>query len=239
MAALRAVLGCRGVSAPRRPPRQSRGAAGGLLQRLGRWFYEVDEVVAWGERLRRNRLRSRNAYCGFLRDTYGDNVAAAIFTLSFGGGVRFEGQEHWIRPESRWRPEVLRLRDVPVVAVDLSGSSLTYEGFDNLVLLSQLQHLDLSRCPHLDDWALGRLHVFGDTLRDLSVAHCPHVTERGLATLHHLRELRRLDVAGIQVLSPGLVQILLEEMLPKCHILGLDLGDSAGTGTTPPLESPA
>ncbi|XP_009996772.1 PREDICTED: ATP synthase subunit s-like protein [Chaetura pelagica] len=133
----------------------------------------------------------------------------------------------------------LRLPDAPVVAVDLSGSSLTYEGFDNLVLLRQLQHLDLSRCPHLDDWALGRLHVFGDTLRDLSVAHCPQVTERGLATLHHLRELRRLDVAGIQVPSPGLVQILLEEMLPKCHILGLDPEDSVEMGTVPPLESPA
>ncbi|XP_075268641.1 distal membrane-arm assembly complex protein 2-like [Opisthocomus hoazin] len=187
MAALRAVLGCRGSLTPRPPPGQSRGAAGGLLERLGRWFYEVEAAVAWGERLRRRRLRSRNAYCGFLKDTYGDNVVAAVFTLSCGGKVRFEGQERWIRPEDHWRPEVLHLRDVPVVAVDLSGSSLTYNGLDNLVPLTRLQHLDLSGCPHLDDWALGRLHVFGATLRELALARCPHVTERGLATLHHLR----------------------------------------------------
>ncbi|XP_074990489.1 distal membrane-arm assembly complex protein 2 isoform X1 [Calonectris borealis] len=236
MAALRAVLGYRGAPAPRPPPGQSRGAAGGLLQRLGRWFYEVEAAAAWGERLRRQRLRRRNAYCGFLRDTYGDNVAAAVFTLSCGGGVRFEGQECWIRPEGRWRPEVLRLRDVPVVALDLSGSPLTYNGLDNLVPLTRLQHLDLSGCPHLDDWALGRLHVFGDSLRELSVARCPLVTERGLATLHHLRELRRLDVAGVRVPSPGLVRILLEEMLPGCQVLGMDHGDGAGTGTPPPPE---
>ncbi|XP_074875719.1 distal membrane-arm assembly complex protein 2 isoform X1 [Buteo buteo] len=231
MAALRAVLGCRGAPAPHPPPGQCRGAAGGLLQRLGQWFYEVDVATAWGERLRRHRLRSRNTYSRFLRDTYGDNVVAAVFTLSCGGGVRFEGQEHWIRPESRWRPEVLRLRDVPVVALDLSGSPLTYDGLDNLAPLTQLQHLDLSGCPHLDDWALGRLHVFGNSLRELSVARCPHITERGLATLHHLRELQRLDVAGVRVPSPGLVRILLEEMLPGCQIVGMDLGDSAGTGT--------
>lgn len=53
--------------------------------------------------------------------------------------------------------------------------------------LTRLQHLDLSGCPHLDDWALGRLHVFGNSLQELSVARCPHVTERGLATLHHLQ----------------------------------------------------
>ncbi|KAK4806275.1 hypothetical protein QYF61_008461 [Mycteria americana] len=173
-------------------------------------------------------------YCGFLRDTYGDNVVAAVFTLSCGGGVRFEGQERWIRPENLWRPEVLRLRDVPVVALDLSGTPLNYNGLDNLVPLTRLQHLDLSGCPHLDDWALGRLHVFGDSLRELSVARCPRVTERGLATLHHLRELRRLDVAGVRVPSPGLVRILLEEMLPGCQVLGMDLGDGTGTDSPPP-----
>ncbi|XP_053928221.1 distal membrane-arm assembly complex protein 2 [Cuculus canorus] len=230
MAALRAVLGCRGAPLPRPLPRQSRGAAGDLLQRLSRWFYDVEAMLAWTEQRRRNRLRNRNARCGYLRDTYGDNVAAAVFTLACGGGVRFEGQEHWMRPEHRWHDEVLRLRHVPVVALDLSGSTLTYDGLDNLVTLNQLQYLDLSGCPHLDDWALSRLHVFGDTLQELSVARCPCVTERGLATLHHLRKLRRLDVAGVQVASPGLVRILLEEVLPECQILGMDIKDSVGTG---------
>uniref|UniRef100_A0A8B9MZ64 Uncharacterized protein n=1 Tax=Accipiter nisus TaxID=211598 RepID=A0A8B9MZ64_9AVES len=158
-------------------------------------------------------------YHGFLRDVYRDNMVAAIFTLSCGGGVRFEGQEHWIRPESCWRPEVLRLHDIPVVALDLSSSPLTYNGLDNLVPLTWLQRLDLSRCPHLDNW--------------LSVACCPHVTERGLATLHHLQELWCLDVAGVQAPSPGLVCILLEKMLSGCQILGMDLRDIPPEGVNP------
>ncbi|XP_068280710.1 distal membrane-arm assembly complex protein 2 [Nyctibius grandis] len=241
MAALRAVMGCRGVPPLRPPPGQSRGAAGGLLERLGRWFYEVEAAAEWGERLRRHRLRSRNELCPSLRDAHGPDVAAAVFTLSCGGGVRFGGQQHWLRPEGRWRPEVLRHRHLPVVALDLAGCPVTYRGLDNLVPLTHLQHLDLSACPHLDDWALSRLHVFGATLRELSLARCPHVTERGLATLHHLQELRRLDVTGLRVSSPGLVRILLEEMLPRCHILGLALGDTGGTpegGQTPPLTPP-
>ncbi|XP_054043630.1 distal membrane-arm assembly complex protein 2 [Rissa tridactyla] len=235
MAALRAVL----VAPPTPcPPQvgQRRGAAGGgLLRYLGRWFYEAEAAEAWAERLRRRRLRSRNAYCGFLRDRYGDDVAAAIFTLSCGGGVRFEGQDGWLRPEGQWRPEVLRHLHVPVVALDLSGSPLTYHGLDNLVGLRRLRQLDLSECPHLDDWALGRLHVFGASLRELSVARCPLVTERGLATLHHLRELRLLDVSGLRVPSPGLVRILLEETLPRCRLRGMDhAGGGHDTPTTPP-----
>ncbi|XP_074786855.1 distal membrane-arm assembly complex protein 2 [Athene noctua] len=223
-----------GVPGGAPPPRQSRGVAEGLAQRLGRWIAEVGPVASWGERLRRDRLQRENAYRDFLRDTYGDNVVAAAFTLSCGGGVRFEGQEDWIRPEGDWQPQVLHLRHVPVVALDLRGSPLTYNDLDNLVRLTRLRHLDLSDCPHLDDWALGRLHFFGGSLRELSVARCPRVTERGLATLHHLRLLRRLDVAGLRVPSPGLMRILLEETLPGCQILGIDLGDNEGTGTMPP-----
>ncbi|XP_074423483.1 distal membrane-arm assembly complex protein 2 isoform X2 [Larus michahellis] len=187
MAALRAVLVAPPLPCPPQVGQRRGAAGGGLLRRLGRWFYEAEAAEAWAERLRRRRLRSRNAYCGFLRDRYGDDVAAAIFTLSCGGGVRFEGQDGWLRPEGQWRPEVLRHLHVPVVALDLSGSPLTYHGLDNLVGLRRLRQLDLSECPHLDDWALGRLHVFGASLRELSVARCPLVTERGLATLHHLR----------------------------------------------------
>lgn len=47
---------------------------------------------------------------------------------------RFEGQERWLCADSRgrWSPEVLQFRHVPVVALDLSGSQLTYDGLDNL-----------------------------------------------------------------------------------------------------------
>lgn len=58
------MLRCRGGPAPRPPPEQSRGAAGGLLQRLGRWFYEAEVAAEWGERLRRYQLRRRNACVG-------------------------------------------------------------------------------------------------------------------------------------------------------------------------------
>ncbi|XP_027489197.1 distal membrane-arm assembly complex protein 2, partial [Corapipo altera] len=99
------------------------------------------------------------------------------------------------------------------------------------VSLSHLSHLELSGCPHVCDWTLGRLHVFGDTLRHLGLARCPQVTERGLATLHHLRSLRSLDVSGLSVPSPGLLRILLEEMLPGCRILGME---EPGTPPAPP-----
>ncbi|XP_027563163.1 distal membrane-arm assembly complex protein 2, partial [Neopelma chrysocephalum] len=177
----------RRVPSPKFPPGGARGASGGLLTHLGRWFYDVEEAAGWAEKVRRRRLQRINRSRGSLKDVFGVDIVAAEFALSCGGGVRFLGQESWIRPETPWREELVQLRDLPVVGLDLSGTPLTYEGMDNLVSLSQLSQLDLSGCPHVCDWTLGRLHVFGATLRHLGLARCPLVTERGLATLHHLR----------------------------------------------------
>ncbi|XP_025923715.1 distal membrane-arm assembly complex protein 2, partial [Apteryx rowi] len=208
------------------------------LRRLGAWFSDAEVLAGWSARLQRYRLRTKNAYCGYVQELYGDDVAAAYFAISCcGGGARFEGRDEWLRPDARGRfsPELLQLRDVPVVAIDLRGSAVNYSGLDNLVRLTRLRHLDLGGCRHLDDWALARLHVFGESLRELSVAGCPRVTERGLAALHHLRHLQRLDVSDLPAVpNKGLVRILLEEMLPHCQVVGMDYGD----GLEPPPGPP-
>lgn len=40
-----------------------------------------------------------------------------------------------------------------------------------------------------------------------------------------------MDVSGVAVPSPGLVRILLEEMLPRCQVLGMEVD-----GGPPPSE---
>ncbi|CAM5172822.1 unnamed protein product [Eretmochelys imbricata] len=205
---------------------------GGIIQYLCNRFYDIEYLVSWSVKLRYRNLRRKNAYCGYTKEIYGDNVAAAYFVLSNRGRVRFQGQETWFCVDWRgkYSSDFLQLRDVPVVAIDLSGSVLNYNGLDNLVKLTALRSLDLSRCPHVDDWTLSRLHVFKDSLEELSLAGCPQVTERGLACLHQLEHLRRLDLSHLpSVPTPGLIQILVEEMLPQCKVVGLAPDSGAQT----------
>ncbi|KAG6926283.1 distal membrane-arm assembly complex protein 2 [Chelydra serpentina] len=197
---------------------------GRILQYLCDRFYDIEYLVDWSAKLRYISLRRKNMYYGYTKDHYGDNVAAAYFVLCNRGRVRFQGQESWfcVDQNGKYSSDFLQLRDVPVVAVDLAGSVLNYDGLDNLVKLTALKSLDLSRCPHVDDWALTRLHVFKDSLEELSLAGCPRVTERGLACLHQLEHLRRLDLSHLpSVPAPGLIRILVEEMLPWCEVVGL------------------
>lgn len=58
----------------------------------------------------------------------------------------------------------------------------------------------------------------------------------GLACLHHLQNLRRLDISDLPAVSnPGLTQILVEEMLPNCQVVGVDWAEGLKLG---PEEQP-
>uniref|UniRef100_A0A8C6EGF6 Distal membrane-arm assembly complex protein 2 n=1 Tax=Moschus moschiferus TaxID=68415 RepID=A0A8C6EGF6_MOSMO len=145
---------------------------------------------------------------------------------------RFRDRE-WMRANERGLSslEFRKLQEVPVEAVDASGCAINYQGLDNLLALKELQSLSLRRCPHVDDWCLSRLYQLADSLQELSLAGCPRISERGLACLHHLQNLRRLDISDLPAVSnPGLTQILVEEMLPHCEVLGADWAQGLKVG---------
>lgn len=198
---------------------------GGILQYLCNRFYDIEAFVEFGTKLKKWNQQRKNQFYAEAHERYGNDLAAAIFVLSLQGSIRFQGQEEWYSETKRWKKmyRCLDHQDFPLEAIDVSGSIINYDGLDNLVNLKALKYLDLSRCANIDDWSLSRLHAFGDTLQELSLAGCPQITERGLGTLHHLANLQRLDISNLPSVScKGLVRILLEEMLPKCDIVGMD-----------------
>ncbi|XP_061454038.1 distal membrane-arm assembly complex protein 2 isoform X2 [Rhineura floridana] len=205
---------------------------GQILQYLHNRFYDIELFINICWNVNKWNIGRKNRYLTETQKLYGDNLAAAFFALSLKGRVRFQGEKEWY-PEKyiRWksRESFRKLVETPLEAVDVSGSVITYDGLDNLVYLQALKHLDLSRCPNIDDWSLNRLHVFADRLQELSLAGCPRITENGLACLHHLENLKRLDVSDLpSIPNKGLVRILLQEMLPQCDIVGMDFSEGLG-----------
>ncbi|XP_078389208.1 distal membrane-arm assembly complex protein 2 [Cetorhinus maximus] len=198
------------------------------LLKLYERFYDIENLFNWSIAFRNWNLRRKNAYYGYTQRTYGSYVAAAYYILQQRGAVRFAGQEEWFRADGRgkfsW--DFLNLKEVPLEAVDASGTLMTYDGMENLVCLKELKYLNLSSCPYVNDWCLSRLYVFGDSLQELELSGCPRVTERGLVSLHHLKNLKRLDLSDLPAVdNRGLVRILLEESLPQCKIVGIEYED--------------
>ncbi|KAM9048499.1 distal membrane-arm assembly complex protein 2 isoform 1-T1 [Megaptera novaeangliae] len=227
--------GIRGLSRAVDPEgSQRKGRA--LLQFLADRFYDVEAVRGYLLQKQVLKVLRKNRSFTYIKERYGPYVAGASFILKQGGAVKFQDKE-WMRPNGRGLSgELWKLREVPVEAVDASGCAINYQGLDNLLALRELQSLSLRCCPHVDDWCLGRLHQLADSLRELSLAGCPRISERGLACLHHLQNLRRLDISDLPAVSnPGLTQILVEEMLPDCEVLGADWAQGLKLG---PEEQP-
>ncbi|XP_017358410.1 distal membrane-arm assembly complex protein 2 isoform X1 [Cebus imitator] len=181
-----------------------------MLQYLSDYFYDVE----------------------FLRGYFFQNEMVKVHQKN-----RFRDKE-WIRPDKygHFSQEFWNFSEVPVEAVDASDCAINYEGLENLHLLKELQSLSLQRCPHVDDWCLSRLYPLADSLQELSLAGCPRISERGLGCLYHLQNLRWLDISDLpSVSNPGLTQILVEEMLPNCNVVGVNLAEGLKIG---PEEQP-
>ncbi|XP_029302494.1 distal membrane-arm assembly complex protein 2 [Cottoperca gobio] len=192
-----------------------------VLLYLTQRFYDVEMFLSWTSRLRRKGIQKKNAYYGFTQKYYGTDIAAAYYILSLKGGFRYVGQSEWFSADKRgtFNWGFLDHRETPLEEVNMSYTVINYRGLENLVDQKSLRSLSLRGCPQVDDWFLSRLHLFQDSLQELDISHCPHITIGGLAALSNLRGLRRLDVSSLPgISSPGLVIILLEEMLPQCKI---------------------
>lgn len=64
--------------------------------------------------------------------------------------------------------------------------------------------------------------------------HCPYTGFLSFSPF--FRNLRRLDISDLPAVSnPGLTQILVEEMLPNCQVVGVDWAEGLKLG---PEEQP-
>ncbi|KAM8902583.1 distal membrane-arm assembly complex protein 2 [Spinachia spinachia] len=210
----------------KRPWSSSRASGAPLHTRfllfLTQRFYDVEMLLSWGERQRSMAVHSRNVGNGYAKNVYGANIAAAFFVLTLRGGFRYVGQSEWFFPDKRGRLnwDFINYKDTLLEEVNLSYTFFNYGGLGNLEGQTSLRTLLVRGCPEVDDWFLARLHVLQDSLKELDISHCPRITVGGLAALRNLKGLRRLDVSSLaNVSSPGLVVLLLEEMLPQCEIV--------------------
>ncbi|KAB5535585.1 hypothetical protein PHYPO_G00119410 [Pangasianodon hypophthalmus] len=196
-----------------------------FLFQLNQRFLEVEYLIRLSNWFKNRDVRRKNLIYDYAQKKYGVNVAAAYSILKLGGGFRFAGQTEWFRADSKGKFsfDFVNTPDSTIEEIDLSKSLINHAGLHNLTSQRKLRSLSVQGCLEVDDWFLAHLHVFSETLQELNISHCPRITVGGLAALQHLRKLQQLDISSLpQLQSPGLVHILIEEMLPHCKVIGAE-----------------
>lgn len=158
--------------------------------------------------------------------TLGFDLAAAHFLVYRGGKVRFKNAQEWCQKDEDGEYDLLRhyTPDVFVEALDASEVNLLYEGLENMCNLRHLKWLSVANCPNVDDWFIDRICCqYSDTLQHLDISNCTRVTGHGIAALARLRELKSLNLSGLeQIKDIELLCLLLEDVLPDIQITGIE-----------------
>lgn len=178
---------------------------------------------------KRLKIEQKNVYYGYTESHWGPDIAAAFFCLSMKGGFRYVGQSEWFLTDRRgkFNWDFINYPDTQLQDVNMNHTLINYTGLENLEGQECLRTLSFRGCPEVNDWFLARLHMFSESLEELDISHCPQISVGGLAALRNLKRLKRLDVSSLPKIScPGMVVILLEEMLPECQVIakGYDFG---------------
>lgn len=173
-------------------------------------------------------MRKDQKYMPERHKALGPDLATTHFLAARGGKIKFVGNDKWMSMEDIDQQKIpsVFVHGFFVEEIDASGLNLCYEGFDNLSRLAKLKKLILSNCPNIDDWCLGRNHLFANTLEYLDISGCHLVTERGICTLHSLKKLKTLvinDTPNIQ--NKELVSLLLQDIIPECEVIGVNYCD--------------
>uniref|UniRef100_A0A6G1SPF1 ATP synthase subunit s-like protein n=1 Tax=Aceria tosichella TaxID=561515 RepID=A0A6G1SPF1_9ACAR len=143
--------------------------------------------------------RKRRAYINAqslnvdLHARLGSDLAVSHFIIGMVGGRVRDHTGTWVS----------RLRDLPndydesfkLSAIEASDSRLITEGMDNFVGLERLETLDLSKNPHLDDFAcdqLARQFLSSKTLTAINLSYNPLISVYGIETLMRIPSLKNI-----------------------------------------------
>lgn len=203
-----------------------------------RWDFSISGFQRWNKRRKETLFLLDQSYIPERHKILGPDLASAHFIVHRGGGVKFVGEDIWVRKDednnynlpSQYKPHMY------LEEIDASGIPLAYEGFDNLVNLLHLKTFILHESPYLDDWCLDRFHQFR-SLEHLDISGCQQVTERGICTLHKLKNLKKLNLTGVSgAKNTELICLLLEDILPQLCIEGVNYMDTSILGENSPKK---
>lgn len=158
----------------------------------------------------------------------GPDLAAAHFIVCRGGGVKFVGENKFIRGKMNRSNEVLPGEKDPslkVEAIDFSGQGeFVYEAISNLADLKYFKWVSFKNCQYVDNWFLDHLSFSAPNLEYIDLTGCPRFNQFGLSCFYRFKQLKCVNVENVsQSTDFNLACLTLEAEHPGLVFLGLKL----------------
>lgn len=126
----------------------------------------------------------------------GPDLAVAKFVTDLGGHVR-DQKGRWIKSNNELPPDYTR--NFRLLAINLQNKKLLSEAMDNFAGLDNLQYLNLSKNPSLDDFAcdqLARQLRNSRVFSEIDLSYNPYISVYGLEVLFRIPSIRRINAVN-------------------------------------------
>ncbi len=157
----------------------------------------------------------------------GPDLAAAHFIVCRGGGVKFVGENRFVRSKINKSYLVLpgtKDDSYKVEAIDASKMNLLYAGLKNISDLKYLKWISFSGCSEFDNWHLDYVSSIAPNIEYLDISFCKKVDHLGFGCFYRFRKLQCANVDGISDSdSFKLACLTLESEKPNLVLLGIPL----------------
>ncbi|CAG0918908.1 unnamed protein product [Notodromas monacha] len=183
------------------------------------WDVSVGGFRRWYARREYQMLLEDQQFIEQRHSALGYDLASAHFLLHRFGSVKFVGKDWLVAGENADLPEDFD-RHFRVEAIDISGTQITYEGLENLMQLRHLRWLNLSDCPHVDDFCMDQITAeYEESLEYLDISGCKSISERGVAAVVKLKNLKMLKMDRLpKCQNLNLLCLMLEDVNPNLKI---------------------
>lgn len=114
-------------------------------------------------------------------------------------------------------PENLSVK-FQIKEIEANNAGIMHLGFDHLENCQSLDKIVMKNCVYIDDYAVEKLALRKDSLKDLEISSCKNITEHGLLQIKKLQNLQKLTLHDLPyVKDPKAVETELSNALKNCQ----------------------
>ncbi|OAF66775.1 hypothetical protein A3Q56_05505 [Intoshia linei] len=165
-------------------------------------YFPTNLLVKYFKKQCKKKLVNAIKYKQETVEKIGFDGFAVLYILENNGQVYLTGVDEWIDSTKIDKIPKIKTNFCKLVGIKYKQTSfITPNCFDIYNDLNNLKSFQIENNASFNDFCLGKLAIFRNTIENIDIVNCIRLSDEGLTSLHRFKKLKRLGLYNMN-LSP-------------------------------------